>query len=150
VGFLSAPISIVELCTVFADDKGKQRSRPQNTDFYFQEAITWPLITSARLSVRFRTYGSIHDVSGMSAFTNHKNFVLYIIGMLNTKIGGLVLKILNPTLNSQVGDFQNIPVIVDNNQQEHVLPLVNKCILNAENDWNRDDTSWDFKMHPLI
>jgi len=128
----------------FVDDKGKQRSRPQNTDYYFQEAITWPLITSGGSSVRFRTHGSIHDVSGMSAFTKEKKQARYIIGLLNTKIGDSVLKVLNPTLNSQVGDFQNIPVIVDKEQLERILLIVSNCILIAENDWNSDETSWDF------
>ena len=80
----------------------------------------------------------------MSAFTKEKKQARYIIGLLNTKIGDSVLKVLNPTLNSQVGDFQNIPVIVDKEQLERILLIVSNCILIAENDWNSDETSWDF------
>lgn len=45
----------------FTDVRGKLRSRPQNTDYYFKEAVTWPLITSGDFSMRFRDHGSIHD-----------------------------------------------------------------------------------------
>ena len=100
--------------------------------------------------MRFRKHGSIHDVSGMSAFTRHKHLILYIIGLMNTKIGDLVLRILNPTLNSQVGDFQNIPVILNNAQQHSILSIVTSSIISAEIDWDTDETSWDFKRHPLV
>ncbi|MCT3044206.1 BREX-1 system adenine-specific DNA-methyltransferase PglX, partial [Leuconostoc mesenteroides] len=46
----------------FTDAKGKVRSRPQNTNYYFREAITWSLITSGGFSIRHRSAGSIHDV----------------------------------------------------------------------------------------
>ena len=133
----------------FTDDKGKQRSRPQNTDFYFQEAITWPLITSGGSSVRLRKHGSIHDVSGMSAFTSNKELMLYIIGLLNTKIGDLVLKILNPTLNSQVGDFQNIPVIIDNDKLSYSLGFISSSVYSAKDDWDNNEMSWDFERFHL-
>lgn len=131
------------------DDKGKLRSRQQNTDYYFREAITWPLITSRGVSARFREHGSIHDVSGMSAFSDNKLNIYYVLGMVNTPIGDKILKVLNPTINSQVGDFQNIPVIVDNNNLR-IIDLVKSSINHAKDDWNQQDNHWEFMKHPLI
>ena len=37
----------------FYDEKGKLRSRPQNTEYYFKESISWGLITSAGSSFRY-------------------------------------------------------------------------------------------------
>ncbi|MFW3653861.1 BREX-1 system adenine-specific DNA-methyltransferase PglX [Vagococcus fluvialis] len=133
----------------FVDNKGKQRSVVRNPNFYFKEAITWPLITSGGLSVRYREPGSIHDVSGMSAFSDDLNSILYIIGLLNTPIGNAILKILNPTINSQVGDFQSIPVIFSPNP-EQINNLVRKNIQLSMNDWNNDEDKWDYKAHKLI
>src|SRR5699024_5289542 len=42
--------------------------RLKSREYYFREAITWGLITSGGFSIRYRTLGGIHDVSGMSAF----------------------------------------------------------------------------------
>lgn len=133
----------------FVDDKGKQRSRPQNTDYYFKEALTWPLITSGGLSARYRESGSIHDVSGMSAFTERESDILYTLGMLNTSVGNTILKILNPTINSQVGDFQNIPVIITE-QYTQIIDLVKKNISLTKIDWNYQDDRWGFTKHPLL
>ncbi|MFL2120299.1 BREX-1 system adenine-specific DNA-methyltransferase PglX [Marinilactibacillus psychrotolerans] len=133
----------------FVDDKGKPRSVVRNPSFYFKEAITWPLITSGGLSARFREHGSIHDVSGMSAFSDNEMNIYYALGMVNTPIGNSILKILNPTINSQVGDFQNIPVIFDSNNPR-IIDLVKDSIALAKNDWNQQDDRWEFKKHPLI
>ena len=132
----------------FVDDKGKLRSRPQNTEYYFKEAITWPLITSGGLSVRYREYGSIHDVSGMSAFSDNVDVIYYIIGMLNTPLGNNILRILNSTINSQIGDFRNIPVIV--NQKYEIINFVQQAILLTKEDWDLNENTWNFKISPLI
>ncbi|EFM70929.1 BREX-1 system adenine-specific DNA-methyltransferase PglX [Enterococcus faecalis] len=133
----------------FVDDKGKLRSRPQNTEYYFKEAITWPLITSGGLSARYREQGSIHDVSGMSAFSSNQTNVYYALGLVNTPIGNNIFKILNPTINSQIGDFQNIPVIVKI-ENTRIIELVKSNINLAKKDWNQQDDRWEFEKHPLI
>ena len=133
----------------FVDDKGKIRSRPQNTDYYFKEAITWPLITSGGLSARFREQGSIHDVSGMSAFSGTRINTYYVLGIVNTPIGNNILKVLNPTINSQVGDFQNIPVIFDASNFR-IIELVKANIGITKTDWNQFEDRWEFAKHPLI
>ena len=35
----------------FKDDKGKLRSRPQNTDFYFRESASWSLVTLSLIHI---------------------------------------------------------------------------------------------------
>lgn len=129
----------------FCDSKGKVRSRPQNTNYYFKESITWPLITSGGLSVRYREYGSIHDVSGMSAFSNKTENIFYCLGILNSPIGNNILKLLNPTINSQVGDFEKIPIIYDDKVKSLTIDKVKKCINLSKLDWDSEEISWDFK-----
>ena len=141
----------------FVDDKGKQRSVVRNPKFYFKEAITWPLITSGGLSARYREFGSIHDVSGMSAFSVVQTNIYYTLGLVNTpkflasnlQLGNSILKILNPTINSQVGDFQNIPVIVEA-ENTRIIELVKANINITKEDWNQQDDRWEFKKPLLI
>ncbi|MCH3955224.1 MAG: BREX-1 system adenine-specific DNA-methyltransferase PglX [Eubacterium sp.] len=135
----------------FVDNHGKLRSRPQNTDSYFKDAITWGLITSGGFSIRYRTTGGIHDVSGMSAFYTGKCNLMYLLAILSTPVANYVFKMLNPTINLQVGDFKNFPVlIVQENQQAGIISRAQECVLLSKNDWDSFETSWDFQKHPLI
>ena len=134
----------------FTDDKGKLRSRPQNTDFYFQEAITWSDITSGAFSMRWRTGGGLHDVKGMSAFSTSRNDKLYLLGLLNTKLGDHVFKLLNPTISLQIGNFQQFPVLFIEAVKDRVKNLAEECIIHAKDDWDYNEESWDYKINPLV
>lgn len=132
----------------FADDKGKIRSRPQNTEFYFKEAVTWSLITSSLISMRYRKSGSIHDVSGMSLFSS-ENKLKNIMGMMNSKIGQYLLSMINPTINFQIGNVISVPV-VDTSDNKVVEDLANENIIISKLDWDAFETSWDFQKSPLL
>ena len=116
--------------------------------YYFREAITWGLITSGSFSIRFRECGSVHDVSGMSAFSDDPKMLKYILALLSSPIADVIFKKLNPTLNLQVGDFKNFPVLIKGDI-EAVLATANKNIDISKQDWDLWETSWNFKTHPL-
>jgi hypothetical protein len=132
----------------FKDDKGRQRSVIRNPKYYFKESVTWSLITSGGFSIRYREAGSIHDVSGMSAFTNNHEKLMYILGLMSTKIANYVFKILNPTINLQIGDFNNFPVLLSDNKQ--IFSLGEENILVAKDEWNSFEEAWGFKIHPFL
>ncbi|BBM43779.1 hypothetical protein JCM16777_2046 [Leptotrichia wadei] len=122
----------------------------KNISYYFKEAITWPLITSGGYSIRYRELGSIHDVSGMSAFSENKLRLKYILGIMGTKISNFIFNMLNPTVNLQVGDFNNFPVIENEQIKPKVISIVDDCIKISKYDWNTFETAWDFKVSPLV
>ncbi|MGL5100059.1 MAG: Eco57I restriction-modification methylase domain-containing protein, partial [Fusobacteriaceae bacterium] len=95
----------------FFDAKGKLRSRPQNTEFYFRESISWSDITSSGNSFRVFPKGFIYDVTGMSYFINNKEEELFLLGILNNKLISELTKIINPTLHLQIGDFIKLPYL---------------------------------------
>lgn len=128
----------------FTDDQGKVRSRPQNTNYYFKEAITWSDVTSGGFSIRWRDKGSIHDVSGMSAFTTNEEDLKYILGILSTKVSDYIFKMLNPTLHLQIGNFTNFPLIYNQEEKNIIIELVNESIQISESDWNINEVSWNF------
>ncbi|MEL5899167.1 BREX-1 system adenine-specific DNA-methyltransferase PglX [Clostridium sporogenes] len=132
----------------FKDNNGKLRSRPQNTSYYFKEAITWSLITSGGFSIRYREVGSIHDVAGMSAFSNNHDKLMYILGLMSTKISNFIFKMLNPTINLQIGDFNNFPVLFS--EDEQIIKLVEENISIAKQEWNSYEEAWEFKKHPFL
>ncbi len=132
----------------FVDDKGKQRSVVRNPSHYFKEAITWSDITSSKFSLRYRNFGSIHDVKGMEAFEKSNDNLSYILGLLNTKVGDYIFKLLNPTISLQIGNFQSFPVIIHNKQNTEAV--ARKNIILTKNDWDKFEISWEYKHHPLI
>lgn len=132
----------------FKNKEGKLRSRPQNTQFYFKECISWSLISSGTISFRYKSYGNIFDIAGMSCFAN--KHLLYLLGLCNSTVAIAVLKVLAPTINYQAGDIGNIPVIIDTNWEPLVERLVDENIKNSKIDWDSFEISWDFKRHPLV
>lgn len=132
----------------FTDERGKLRSRPQNTQFYFSRCISWSLISSGRVAFRYKPIGHIFDVSGMSCFS--KEHLFYLLGLCNSPVVDAVLAVLAPTLNYQAGDIANIPVIFASELESKISKYVSKNIELSRNDWDSFETSWDFKRHPLI
>ena len=134
----------------FRNEKGKLKSRPQNLDYYFKESISWGLITSSEISFRYKNYGSIFDVAGMSCFINDKNKLKYLLALNNTKMINVLLQFIASTMNYQIGDISRIPVKFDKQYMESVIGLTNQNISISENDWNSFEISYDFIRHPLL
>lgn len=133
----------------FKDENGKVRSRPQNLSYYFKQGITWSDITSASFSGRFSEQGFIFDIKGSSGFPNDE-LIYYVLGFLNSCVSQECIKMLNPTVTTQVGDMARIPVKVEHSKKMVIDDLVKSCIEIAKTDWNSFETSWDYKRHPLI
>ena len=130
----------------FYDEKGKLRSRPQNTEYYFKESISWGLITSAGSSFRYFPKGFIYDVSGMSYFLEKNKF--NYLGILNTKVYSDFTKIINPTINLQVGDVLALPATEIKNEKFN--NLVQQNISISKEEWDSRETSWDFEKLSFI
>ena len=72
------------------------------------------------------------------------------MAILNSKIAAAIVEVLSPTLNFEVGNIAEIPVVIDNENQRRALPVVDSCVEIARIDWDSYETSWDFKRHPLV
>jgi len=118
--------------------------------YYFRESITWSLI-GLTFGPRYTPKGFLFDVGGSSAFPSKEN-MKYILGFMASKISSECLISLNPTLNYQVGDIKRLPVKYANNDYEkkEIDTLITKNIKISTDDWNRQETSWDFQQNELI
>ena len=130
------------------DDKGKLRSRPQATQFYFKESISWSKIAAGGLGVRFFPKGFIFDVAGCSIFEKEAGINLYLLGILNSNLKTVLIESIAPTLNYEVGQINNVP-IVKTKKTDHI-PLIKENISLSKTDWDSRETSWDFEENPLI
>lgn len=123
--------------------------RHDNKDTYFRKCISWSKVTSGGLAMRFFEEGFVYDVAGCSAFTNDK-YIYYLLAFYNLKVKGPLVASLSPTLNFEVGQLQNSPIIYDEEKEESINNDVEKAIDIEKSDWDSFETSWDFKHHPLV
>lgn len=134
----------------FRDDKGKQKSRPQNVKYYLREGFTWTALTIADFNVRYMQEGCIFDAKGSSGFIKGDQDIKYFIGLCNSKISMEFLSFLAPTMDYNAGAVGKIPVLVDKCKVDEVSSLVDECIELAREDWDSFEISWDFNKCPLV
>lgn len=121
--------------------------RHDGKDYYFHEGITWSFVSSNNFGVRYTPTGFAFDVAGSSLFPTHE-MIYYLCGFLCSKLSQYFLKMQNPTLNFQVGNISQLPIIVAN--ESKIRTIAKTCIQYEKTDWDSFETSWDFQTHPLI
>lgn len=134
----------------FRDEKGKQKSRPQNVRFYLKEGFTWTALTIADFNVRYMPSGSIFDAKGSSGFVKKPAELLYYIGLCNSKVAMEFLSFLAPTMDYNAGAVAKLPIIKDDTVLEQVSCLVRRAIDISKQDWDSYEESWEFERHPLV
>lgn len=133
----------------FVDERGKQRSRPQNTAYYFKKCMTYSAITSYKLSLRYLNH-CIFGGGGDSIHAKNDKFFDYILAFANTELQTKILRIISPTMNFEVDHLKKLPIIINESKMDHISHLVNESVSNSKTDWDSYETSWDFKRNPLI
>ena len=137
----------------FVKDKYPNITDPEfvikNRKFYFKKGITWSLFGFKNFGVRFKDYGFIFDVSGSSLFPDEK-YEKYILSFLCSKVCFYFLSSIAPTVNFQIGNIGDLPIIIDDFYLEKINELANRNIYLCKKEWNFYETSWDFKVHPAI
>ena len=121
----------------------------KNQKYYFKKAITWSRISSSTFGIRFSPAGFIFDVNGPSLFIDDK-YYYYIGGFLCSILSTLFFEILNPTLSFQVGNMNDLPIIINENKIDAVVNLVKQNIAICKEDWDDYEISWNFLVHPFL
>lgn len=121
---------------------------PENLRFKY--GITWSYITSSTPSFRKLWDYELFEKAGTSIFVSNKNYLNGLLGLLNSKVAIVLLKIINPTINYQVRDIFSIPVAKDILISGDINNLVEQEINLEKIEWDSYETSWDFQHHPLF
>lgn len=142
-------IKVVNLWNNGAEIKSKVKNyRLRDDRYYFKRGITWGRITSSQIAFREVIEGSLFGDAGPIGFIEDKRF--YVLGFLNSKVVKNLLQITNPTLNFQVHDIMELPLVFTEDNYYAVENLVEYNIKISQSDWDFFETSWDFKEHPLV
>ena len=131
----------------FKDDNGKLRSVIRNSQYYFQDCISWNDTTATgKIAFRYQTKEFIPNASGPCVYAN-KN-LWYLFGLLNSKVSQVLLEILAPNMKFEVGQMGLVPIIMGDPQDVEIL--THTTLQEEKLDWDSFETSWDFKKHPLL
>ena len=117
--------------------------------YYFKKGLTWSLFGFENFGVRYKEEGFVFDVSGSSMFPSEDN-MKYILGFLASNTAFYYLSILAPTVNFQVGNIGDLPLLTDENKKPQIDKLVEDNIALSRADWDSFEASQDFKKHPLL
>jgi type II restriction/modification system DNA methylase subunit YeeA len=129
----------------FEIDKFKPNSVIRNPRLYFRRSISWSFISSSSFGVRTYPQGFIFDVAGSSIFPNREEDYLEITGFLCSAVAPMLMKVMNPTLNFQVGNVEQLPF-----KRVGCAEISKKCIVISKADWDEAETSWDFSCMDWI
>lgn len=98
--------------------KNNPTSNLLDKQYWFKEGITYTAISSKGTGFRYLPKGCIFDKGGPSLVD--VSYLEYCIGFLNCKFTEYFLNLLNPTLNIQVRDVKNLPIIYDNEKENEI------------------------------
>jgi hypothetical protein len=90
--------------------KGKTAWVVKNEEFYFRPGLCFSFINKSGLAVRRLPAGAIFDVASSAIFASSEDEDL-LLAYLNSRVIGILAKAINQTINIQVGDLKQIPII---------------------------------------
>lgn len=131
----------------FRDQNGNVKSRV-NSPYIFRSGITWSVISSGDIGIRYRTTGSISDMAAAMFIGDHEE-ELYIMALLNSNVGLYFAQLLSPTINIKASYIEQIPVLISENTRK-IIEIADTCINHSKKDWDMFESSWDFTSHPLV
>ena len=121
----------------------------KNQNDYFKPAVSWSKISSSLASFRFAPQGMLFEVAGACLFAEPDE-LRYIQAFCNCSIAEIDLAFMSPTLNFEVGQIGQLPIIQDEYAAPAVCALVEAARAISKDDYDSSETSWDFERHPLV
>ena len=125
--YLETPFAIawskdnVHFLKTYSGKKGKGMPVVRNPQFYFREGFCWNNVLNpkARLLKTKLKLASVNDVGSMSLMPIQLELSSkYIIGVLNSNIiFDYYREFINCTVNIQINDIKQIPIIIPNKQE---------------------------------
>lgn len=102
-----------------------------------------------KVAFRYTPPGALFDTSGPSMFYDDKDKCYYLLGMVNTVVMQKLIDIFCTGLHYSTGAVSRIPMI-ESDKEGWITVIVKECIDLSQNDWDSFETSWDFKIHPIV
>jgi hypothetical protein len=132
------------------DSKTKHWSRRIfNSEYFYLPGLSWGDISSSRITAKKLSKGFIFDSVGIGLYNLGQN-ENYILGLINSKVGGDYLALLCPTLHFNPGGVGKLPIRIDNSVILIIDEIVSKCISISEFYLISLENCIDYKVNSLI
>jgi very-short-patch-repair endonuclease len=112
--------------------------------------VTWNGVVGNNNAFRVKDSGMSLSSSAPTIISDKKSLVYQALGFLNSKTSDYLIKVMNPTLQLNVGEVLELPLNIENEENANVEMLVIQNIGISRTDWDSYENSWDFQRHPLI
>ena len=134
----------------FFDANGNLRPTLRGIDMNFTQGITMSRVTSTTPSFRLMLADSISESATNAIYSKNKGSgeEEYFLALLNSPVGRHILELVNPTINVVPEDLRGVPVLYQ--RVTEVKTIVDQLICLSNTDWDAYETSWDFKVNPLV
>ena len=123
--------------------------RLKSREYYFKECYSWSKISTGQIAFRYYPNGFAFDVAGCCVF-NCGTHLKYFLGLSNSIVTSVLTECLSPTVNYELDHLKKIPIIIDLDIEPNINKLVDWNIELCKQDWDSNETSWNFNKHPLI
>lgn len=133
----------------FRDEKGKQRSRPQNIQYYFRDGITYSALTNYKYSVR-KMSNSIFGGGGDAIICKSDEDIYYFLGLLNSITAQTFLRVISPTMNYEVSHILSIPAKISKYDKDIINNLAKLNVNISQQEWDNQETSWSFINNEIL
>ena len=127
----------------------KTRGKKGFSDYYLRKYVAWSYTISNSIATRIYPEGFLWDVRG-SGIMDKTNMLLYLEGLISSKVGITLFKVNNSTLSCQVENIIKLPIILDNDRKKLIDDLVEKNNNISKTEWDSFEVSWDFQHHPFL
>ena len=127
----------------------KTRGKKGFSDYYLRKYVAWSYTISNSIATRIYPEGFLWDVRGFGIM-DKSNMLLYLEGLISSKVGITLFRVNNSTLSCQVENIIKLPIIFDNDRKNQVDDLVEENNNISKLEWDSFEVSWDFQHHPLL
>lgn len=119
----------------------------RNKEMYFKEGFEWSRVSSNHFGVR-KVKDAVFGGASQMAFLSLGKELNKYLAIYNSKIVEFYIKFLNPTMITQAGDVNRIPICPDFPSEFNTS--VDECVQISKLDWDANETSCDFKLNELL
>ena len=127
----------------------KTRGKKNFSDYYLRDYIAWSYTVRNSIATRYYPKGFLWDVRG-SGLMDKSDTKYYLQALISSKVGINLFHVNNSTISCQVENILQLPIILCQKTKELVDEIVITNNNISKKDWDSFETSWDFKMHPIV